>query len=170
MDHKWAIVLQNLLHCAVCYPVFLHREVDLTGTHVKENVCSCFKYNFKHCYELNTRSNLSVQTWLHNVPDWMIAFHVQHTSAQFSQSRSSKYLKICRENNSKTYLIIQKRWKHLNFLSIYFFSCFSHLMHCSIKFLSWGINMQKGRFINVLCVFQIWKIYVGGTCALLTYT
>lgn len=32
MDHKRTIVLQNLLHCAVCYPVFFHREVDLTET------------------------------------------------------------------------------------------------------------------------------------------
>lgn len=38
MDDKWAVVLQNLLHCAICYPVFLHREVDLTGTHMLGNI------------------------------------------------------------------------------------------------------------------------------------
>lgn len=77
----------------------IHREVDLPGMHIKENVCSYFQYNPKHCYGRNTRSSVSEQTWLHNEPDWMIAFHVQHTSAQCSLSRISRYLKICIENN-----------------------------------------------------------------------
>lgn len=94
MDHKQAIVLQNLLH----YAVFLHREVDLTGTQIKENVCSYFQCNLKHrCEEI--REAVS-QNRPDSEPDWMLAFHVKHTSAQFSQSHTSRYLKICRENNS----------------------------------------------------------------------
>lgn len=29
MIHKWAVALQYLFQCTVCYPVFAHREIDL---------------------------------------------------------------------------------------------------------------------------------------------
>lgn len=53
----------------------------------------------------DTRSNLRVQTWLQSEPDWMRDFHLQHTSAQFSKSRTFKCLNTCRE---KAHLITQK--------------------------------------------------------------
>lgn len=43
---------------------------------------------------VNISSCFTAHTWLHNVPDWTIDFHAQHTSAQFSQSLNSKYWKI----------------------------------------------------------------------------
>lgn len=46
MDHKHAIFLQGLLHCAICYPVFLYREINLTETQKREY--SSLKDDFKH--------------------------------------------------------------------------------------------------------------------------
>lgn len=84
------------------------------GGHIREHLDSCFKSNFKHYYESNTRIKLSVQTWLHKLPDWMTAFHVQHTWAQFNQSRNSKYWKICRGNIM--IFDLSEGWNHFSFL------------------------------------------------------
>lgn len=144
MDDKRTIVLQNLLHCAVWYPVFFHREVDLTGTHTEEKWCTCFKYDFIHCCEFNTRRCLSVQTSLHKVPDWIIVFHVQHTSAQFSQSRRSKYLKICGENNSFDHW----KWKHLYSLCV-FWSVLKITLYALYKLICWWNTLFAGCHINM---------------------
>lgn len=56
----------------------------------------------------------AVQTWLHNVPIWMMHFHLQQTSAQLSRSRTFKYWNICRENNKDVFH--PSGWKQLSFL------------------------------------------------------